>query len=99
MYKAGIKMCNRKCGTKRSQSKNKSIRTPIKEGNKHWNHTKYMFQLYSTLEEYLQLKGAILATIFTLEQIMNCLKKVILTEILFDRRNVRVIICDKDMEK
>src|SRR5450830_655990 len=92
-------MCNRKCGLQRSQIKTKSLRNPIKEGNKHWNNTRYMFQLYSTLEEYLQLKGAILAPIFTLEQIMNCLKKIILTEILFDRRNVKVVICDKDMEK
>src|SRR5450830_585230 len=92
-------MCNRKCGLQRSQIKTKSLRNPIKEGNKHWNNTRYMFQLYSTLEEYLQLKGAILAPIFTLEQIMNCLKKIILTEIMFDRRNVKVVICDKDMEK
>jgi hypothetical protein len=60
--------------------------------------SKFSFTLGSPLEEYMETKRCNLPSVFTLLQILECLKTIIWKEDLFDERNMEIILCDKDLE-
>jgi hypothetical protein len=70
----------------------------MNEKRKYMN-AKYSFVSTSPLQDYLSKRKCNFSVIFTLAQILTCLKKIILKEKLYDENNLLMIICDADLEK